>query len=175
MATRWFDRTFDLGLPAASFRPIVVRLRGFPDRLERELQGVAGEPLRMHVDGAWSIQENVGHLLDLEALWDQRLNDFDAGATVLHPADLENRRTHGANHNARRIEELLGEFRAARLRTIERLEPMSPPALSRVALHPRLNQPMSVVDLSFFVAEHDDHHLNTITTLLLRLVHEGRH
>ena len=56
-------------------------------------------------------------------------------------------------------------FRAARLRIVQRLERMSPAELSRVALHPRLQQPMSVVDLGFFVAEHDDHHLNTITTL----------
>jgi len=30
-----------------------------------------------------------------------------------------------------------------------------------VSRHPRLEQSMSVVDLSFFVAEHDDHHLAT--------------
>ena len=42
---------------------------------------------------------------------------------------------------------------------------MSPAELARTALHPRLRQPMSVVDLCFFVAEHDDHHLRTIDEL----------
>ena len=37
--------------------------------------------------------------------------------------------------------------------------------LARTALHPRLRQPMSVTDLCFFVAEHDDHHLQTIEEL----------
>jgi uncharacterized damage-inducible protein DinB len=162
---RWFDRKFDLGLPASGFPPILGRLRSFPDRLEREVQRVPDERLRLRIEGAWSIQENVGHLLDLEALWEQRLDDYDAGVTLLHPADLENRKTHDANHNASRIEDLLRDFRAARLRIVQRLERMSAAELSRVALHPRLQQPMSVVDLGFFVAEHDEHHLNTITTL----------
>jgi len=36
----------------------------------------------------------------------------------------------------------------------------------RAALHPRLQQPMRVLDLAFFVAEHDDHHLAHITRLI---------
>ena len=162
---RWFDRKFDLGLPASAFPPILGRLRSFPDRLEREVRRVPEERLTVRVGDGWSIQENVGHLFDLEALWEKRLDDFDAGVTVLHPADLENRKTHEADHNSRRIDDLLTAFRDARLRIVQRLERMSPAELSRVALHPRLQQAMSVVDLGFFVAEHDDHHLNTITTL----------
>jgi hypothetical protein len=36
----------------------------------------------------------------------------------------------------------------------------------RSALHPRLKTPMRLLDLAFFVAEHDDHHLATISELL---------
>ena len=162
---RWFDRKFDLGLPASAFPPILGRLRSFPDRLERQVRRVPEERLTVRVGDGWSIQENVGHLFDLEALWEKRLEDFDAGVTVLHPADLENRKTQEADHNSRRIDDLLTAFRDARLRIVQRLERMTPAELSRVALHPRLQQAMSVVDLGFFVAEHDDHHLNTITTL----------
>jgi hypothetical protein len=32
-------------------------------------------------------------------------------------------------------------------------------------VHPRLGTPMRLVDMMFFVAEHDDHHLATITEL----------
>ena len=162
---RWFDRTFDLGLQISAFAPTLGRLRSTPDRLEQAVRGLAIERLTRRVDGAWSIQENVGHLLDLEPLWEQRLDDFDAGAPVLHPADLENRKTHEANHNARAMADLLAEFRETRQRIVRRMERMSAEQLSRVALHPRLKQPMSVVDLGFFVAEHDDHHLATIARL----------
>ena len=162
---RWFDRTFKLGLPASAFPTILARLRSTPDRIEAATDGASPEMLRRRAGDAWSIQENVGHLLDLEPLWEQRLDDFDASATILHPADLENRKTHEANHNAREIRDLLGEFRTARLRIVGRLEKMSEADVMRVALHPRLQQPMSVVDLSFFVAEHDDHHLLTMAML----------
>lgn len=162
MAQRWFDRRFELGLPASVFGPILARLRSTPERLESLVRGRDRTALTRRSEEAWSAQENAGHLLDLESLWEQRLDDFDAGVTVLHPADLENRKTHEANHNARDLDDLLREFKAARMRIISRLEKMSAADLSRVALHPRLQQPMSVVDLAFFVAEHDDHHLETI-------------
>jgi|GEM_PF-4393916 len=34
------------------------------------------------------------------------------------------------------------------------------------ALHPRLKTPMRIVDLAYFVAEHDDHHLSRIRELV---------
>ena len=38
--------------------------------------------------------------------------------------------------------------------------------LERAARHPRLGTPMRVVDLAYFVAEHDDHHLARLRELL---------
>jgi uncharacterized damage-inducible protein DinB len=166
MAQRWFDRRFELGLPASAFGPILGRLRGTPARLEAAAKGRSPAALTRRAGDAWSAQENLGHLLDLESLWEKRLDDFEAGTTGLEPADLENRKTHEANHNARDIDDLLREFRTIRTRIVTRLERLSAAELSRVALHPRLKQPMSVVDLAFFVAEHDDHHLARIADLL---------
>jgi hypothetical protein len=37
--------------------------------------------------------------------------------------------------------------------------------LDKSSLHPRLMKPMKIIDLAFFVAEHDDHHLAQITFL----------
>ena len=162
---KWLDRTFALSLPVTSFPEILGRLRRTPDRLEACVGGVSPDMLRRRAGDTWSIQENVGHLLDLEPRWDQRLDDLAAGAEILSPADLKNRKTHDAHHNSRRIQDLLRDFRDTRLRTVARLERMDETALSRVALHPRLRQPMSAVDLAFFVAEHDDHHLATIAAL----------
>ena len=66
------------------------------------------------------------------------------------------------------ISDILADFSTVRLAIVERLARMSPTELARTALHPRLRQPMSVVDLCFFVAEHDDHHLRTIAELRSR-------
>jgi uncharacterized damage-inducible protein DinB len=162
---RWFDRKFELGLGADAAPELVERLRHTPERLAEAVRGLPPEMLTRRPEGKWSIQENAGHLFDLESLWDRRLDDYDAGAADLRPADLENRKTHEAAHNDRAISDLLAAFGAARLRIVERLALMSPADLARTALHPRLRQPMSVVDLCFFVAEHDDHHLRTIDEL----------
>ena len=164
MATpgRWFDRKFELGLGVEAAPELLERLRLTPKRLADAVSGLPPEVLTRKPDGKWSIQENAGHLFDLEALWDQRLDDYDAGATELHPADLENRKTHAAGHNDRAISEILADFSAIRSRIVDRLARMTPADLARTALHPRLRQPMSVTDLCFFVAEHDDHHLKTI-------------
>jgi hypothetical protein len=37
--------------------------------------------------------------------------------------------------------------------------------VQRTALHPRLNVRIRVIDLVFFIAEHDDHHLAQISEL----------
>lgn len=159
---RWFDRKFELGLGAEVAPELLERLRRTPERLADAVRGLPAEVLTQRPEGKWSIQENAGHLFDLEPLWDQRLDDYDASAKELHPADLENRKTHEAAHNDRPISDILAGFSTARGRIVDRLARMSPAELARTALHPRLRQPMSVVDLCFFVAEHDDHHLRTI-------------
>jgi uncharacterized damage-inducible protein DinB len=51
---------------------------------------------------------------------------------------------------------------------VERAEALGPADLGHAALHPRLGQPMTVVDHLFFVAEHDDHHLAAIGELIRR-------
>jgi uncharacterized damage-inducible protein DinB len=165
MPAKWFSRTFERGLPPEAVPEIFARLRTTPDSLATAVAGLSPEILTQRRDDKWSIQENAGHLFDLESLWDQRLADYTRGAETLHPADLENRKTHQANHNSRPISEILAAFRSARLAIIEKLTRMTPAELSRTALHPRLQQPMTVVDLCYFVAEHDDHHLATIENL----------
>ena len=162
---RWFDRKFELGLGADAAPELLERLGLTPERLADAVRGLPPEVLTRKREGKWSIQENAGHLLDLESLWDLRLDDYDAGATELHAADLENRKTYEAAHNDRPNSDILADFSAARGRIIARLAGMTSADFARTALHPRLRQPMSVVDLCFFVAEHDDHHLRTIEEL----------
>ena len=165
MMRRWFDRKFELGLTPDALPEILQRLRSAPDRLAAAVEGLSPEILTKRRDDKWSIQENAGHLFDLESLWDQRLDDYARGASNLHPADLENRKTHEAAHNDRPISDILENFRSARLAIVEKIAGMTPVEHARTALHPRLQQPMTIVDLCYFVAEHDDHHLRTISEL----------
>jgi uncharacterized damage-inducible protein DinB len=166
---RWFDRSFDFDFTQNIFPAIVERLSGTPARLEEKLAAIPENLLRLRPNDTWSILENIGHLTDLEPLWQGRLEDFLSGATVLRPADLTNATTDAANHNAFTPQVLLAGFRAARTRTIGMLEPLTEADIFRTALHPRLHQPMRLMDSFLFVAEHDDHHLARITEIVRNL------
>lgn len=165
-ASPWFDRTFELGRRDEEWPPLLQRLRSTPDRIAALLEGVGHDALTRRHAGRWSLLENVGHLHDLEALSERRLDDFEHASGLLSPADLENRATWDANHNARPEGEVLAGFRAARDRLVARLDSLPDDVRARTIEHPRLHQPMRVVDLMYFMAEHDDHHLSRLRELL---------
>jgi uncharacterized damage-inducible protein DinB len=167
--TRWFSRQFTFDLEPWAYPNLVERVRGTPARLDERLRGLDATTLTTRVGGRWSIQENAGHLLDLEALWARRLDDFEAGAERLYPADLTNRATDDADHNSGHIGDILANFRQARESFVRRLDRYDDAFITRTALHPRLAQAMRVIDFVLFVAEHDDHHLATITALLAEM------
>jgi hypothetical protein len=165
---RWIEREFKLGIPIEIFPNILERLRGTPARLEDRLIKLPPAVLTRKEGDAWSIQEHAGHLLDLGTLDHGRLDDFEAGGEMLRPADMGNRKTYEAEHNKRDIREILAEFRQERGAFVHRLESYDDAFIAKEALHPRLKQPMRVVDLAFFIAEHDDYHLARITESLKR-------
>ena len=164
--TRWFSRKFTFDAEVWAYPNLVERLRGTPARLEERLRGVPVSTLTNRVGDHWSIQENAGHLLDLESLWAGRLDDFERGVERLRAADLDNRQTHDADHNRAQIADILAQFRQERTAFVARLDQYDDAFVARSALHPRLSQPMRVIDHVLFVAEHDDHHLAAITELL---------
>ena len=161
----WFERKFEFTFPAEQYPNICVRLRSTPARLKEMLRGVPRNILCGKPGSGWSAQEHAGHLLDLEPLWSARVDDFLTGGDTLTAADLSNRKTHEANHNARELEEILREFRAARFALADRLEKFDASVFVQTMLHPRLKQSMRLVDHLYFVAEHDDHHLAKIWEL----------
>ena len=158
----WFDRKFDFTFPAEQLPDVIVRLQGTPARLEEILRAASLAALLAKPEGKWSAQEHAGHLLDLEALWQTRLEDFAADRQTLTAADLTNRKTNEAAHNTRSLSEILTAFRAARRHLLDSVEALPPAAFTRTITHPRLHQPMRLVDHLYFVAEHDDHHLTRI-------------
>ena len=158
----WFERKFDFTFPVEQYPILHVRLWGSPARLEEMLRGRSRDILIEKPAGKWSAQEHAGHLADLEPLWMARADDFLTDVDTLTAADLTNRKTDEANHNGRKLEEILTQFRTARLRLMERLGRLQPKLFTRTKLHPRLRQPMRLMDHLYFVAEHDDHHLAKI-------------
>jgi uncharacterized damage-inducible protein DinB len=158
----WFERHFDFCFPVELFPNICARLRGTPARLEELLRDVPRSTLTGKTHEQWSVQEQAGHLADMEPLWLVRVNDYATGRTELTPADLTNQKTFDANHNARGLDEILAEFRSAREELLESVLDLDDSVHSRSIPHPRMKVPMRLVDHLYFVAEHDDHHLARI-------------
>jgi uncharacterized damage-inducible protein DinB len=163
---KWFDRTFHFQHNQFILPSVIERLWGTAARLEEKLKNISEARLNRKVDNGWSVKEHIGHLSDLEPLWQGRLADMLNGQEEQRATDLLNNQTEQANHNERSVEELVHQFRKTRLRSIELLEGIPDEELFKSALHPRLKIPMNVLDLWVFVAEHDDHHLASITRLI---------
>src|SRR3989440_10758244 len=145
----WFKRQFSFELPIEMFANVVERVRGTPARLEELTRSLSSEVLIRRDGDKWSIQEQAGHLLDLESLGMRRLDDYQDKSQTLVAADMTNRKTHEANHNANRIENILGAFRKERMEFVRRLDSYDQEFVQRVALHPRLNVKIRVIDLVF--------------------------
>jgi len=165
--TPWFERKFEFNFPAGLFPVIVERLRGTLMQLELMLQNIPEERLIKKKDGKWSVKEVVGHLYDLEELWSGRIDDFLDHNEILRTADLNNTRTTNAGHNSKSVSELLSQFSTSRNNLIKKIKDFDETVVVLTALHPRLKQPMRLIDALFFVAEHDDHELTKIRSLLM--------
>lgn len=163
----WFERRFRFDLEPEYFPLVLERLIGTRPRLDALLAGASPGALLDRPGGAWSVQQHVGHLADLESLWYGRVDDVLSGLSEMRPADLLNRATEEADHNDRPIGEVLRLFAELRDRFTERLASLGLDDVARGADHPRLKQPMRIIDLAVFVAEHDDHHLATIRRRLI--------
>jgi len=164
--TLWTTRVFNFDFPIGLFPNLMERVKGTPVRVEALVKEVGEDTLSLKRDGKWSIKEHIGHLVDLEELHSGRIKDFENGVETLRPADMSNQKTEDANHNQKSIELLLNDLKSHRADFVKKIENFDERFLEKSALHPRLQVPMRVVDNIFFVAEHDDHHLASISKII---------
>jgi uncharacterized damage-inducible protein DinB len=164
--TPWFERKFDFNFPVGLFPVIIERLEGTLPRVAAMTKNKSEELLTRKLDNEWSAKEQVGHLYDLEELWYGRTGDFLSGKAILRAADLGNAKTHQSGHNKKSIGELIEQFSSARDKLIDMVRDVNEATAALTALHPRLQTPMRLIDHLFFIAEHDDHHLTKVRTLL---------
>jgi len=172
--TQWTDRRFNFDFPVGLFPVIMERLRGTYYRLNGMTSGLSNELLEYKPYGKWSIKENIGHLTDLELLHDGRITDFLERTPVLKAADMTNKLTNEAHHNDESLSGLLFNFNNFRNSLLTRFEQMEDSMHEITSLHPRLKILMRPVDMAFFIAEHDDHHLTGIRDIIRELKDQVR-
>ena len=79
---------------------------------------------------------------------------------------MTNKKTETGQHNDKKIGELLNEFNLQRNHLIDLFEKLDEETQDLKSLHPRLNKLIRPVDLAYFIAEHDDHHLADIRAII---------
>ena len=163
---KWFDRKFDFTFEQNIFPSIIDRLEGTIVRLKYRVKNASVKILKNKPNGHWSVLENIGHLSDLEPLWQNRLQEIFEGEEIMSSADLTNAKTNQAGHNKKSLVDLVSKFVFLRNETLIQLHQLTETDIYKSSLHPRLKTPMRIMDLFLFVAEHDDHHLVRIKELI---------
>ena len=72
----WVEKTFDFDFPVSESATLLEELAKAPARLAHLIGGVAEVDLVRREGKRWSIQENAGHLANVEALFLGRLDDY---------------------------------------------------------------------------------------------------
>ena len=163
---KWFDKKFKFKLPQDKFYTVLDKLSENPEKISRLVSSLPEEILTKIIENRWSIKENVGHLIDLEEVHEGRIDDFLAGKDILRAADMNNTKTKEANHNSKKIADLIEQFKSVRENFLKRMKNLDAKILLRSAKHPRLNQLMRPIDMAQFVLEHDEHHIQTIKEII---------
>ena len=157
----WFERKFTFGLPAGMLAFYLERLSGTAVRMEEKVKGLPDELLSQKFEGKWSVKQNIGHLAEVDRISNKRIDEMVSGADMLSPAVFEPQ-----DYNPWPIEKVIAFFRDARKSNLDRYKRLSANQLSLASTHPRLKLKMNPVDLAFFDAEHDDHHLLKISDII---------
>jgi hypothetical protein len=165
----WLNREFAFDHQVGVFPILLERLRGTTARSKDLALDCSEEMLAARVANKWSVKEHLGHLIDLEPLDNRRLDEFLGQVTVLSPADMGNRRTENGSHRCIPIANILARLASGRASFIGRLEALTEKEVAIVAVHPRLQKPIRLLDWVYFLAEHDDHHLALARGILAKL------
>lgn len=166
----WFERSFTFGIAPEMLPFFLERLRGTVVRLEYKVAYEADDILTYQPAGKWSIKQHIGHLGEVDEIALRRINEIVDGISPMTPAIVEPKN----DYNSQPVADIVQFFAGRRRVNLERYSKLSDEECFRQSLHPRLKMLMTPVDLAYFDAEHDDHHLVKINEILsLRMELDG--
>lgn len=157
----WFERNLKFGLSVEMLPYYLERLNGTAVRLAAKVNGFSEADLSFKLDGKWSVKQNIGHLAEVDTIANKRIDEMIAGVEIMSPAVFEPK-----DYNLWPIGKVIELFTLHRNQNINKYKGLSLTDLKKSSLHPRLKVQMTPVDLAWFDAEHDDHHLVRINEIL---------
>ena len=157
----WFERNLTFGFAAEMLPFFIERLHGTTVRIPAKIKDIDDAVLSEKLDGKWSIKQHIGHLAEVDEIANKRIDEMVHGISPMSPAVFEPQ-----DYNPWPIDKVVEFFITTRLKNIEKYKTLSRADLQKSSLHPRLLKQMTPVDLAWFDAEHDDHHLVKISELI---------
>ncbi len=162
----WSQRTFDYGRSLDELPVLLERVQGTTARLSNLFSRQPEEKLLHRADGKWSAIEHLGHLLTLQDRFYNRVDDFEHRRNRLCDINLRDQVPFLQRQRLRMLGDVLEEFRLKRLDFAQRVERFHRRSLEHAAYHPCQDRIMRPMDMLLWIAEHDDHHLASVRTLL---------
>ena len=160
----WFERKMNFGLPKEMLPFYLERLRGTVVRIEKKVEQLDDRILTNQLNGKWSIKQHIGHLAEVDEIANKRIDEMLHGNAVLSPAVFEPK-----DYNPWTIKAVIEYFETTRSKNLQKYQTIHTDDLLKFSEHPRLKMPMTPVDLAWFDAAHDDHHLVKINEIIFTL------
>lgn len=161
----WFERRFISGFPKGMLPFHLERLEGTLSRIKNKIQGIHEDLLSSRLNEKWSIKQNIGHLAEVDEIGLIRIDEIRKSLPSMSPAVFALKQ----DYNSKTVEEVIDYFKKNRLANLEKYKSLLDQELENASLHPRLKIQMTPVDLAWFEAEHDDHHLVRINEIISSL------
>lgn len=166
---QWMERKFTFGFPSGMLPFYIERLEGTAVRIEKKIKDIPDEILSLRLDDKWSVKENIGHLAEVDEVALKRIDEMVNGVSTLSPAVFEPKA-----YFKWAINDVMQYFEETRQLNISRYKALQQNDLKKSSMHPRLKLAMTPVDLAWFDAEHDDHHLVRISEILNVVTHQNK-
>jgi len=157
----WFERNLIFDRPVEMLPFYLERLNGTMARIKSKVNGIPDDVLSTKPDSKWSIKQNIGHLAEVDEIANKRIGEMLSRVAIMSPAVFEPQ-----DYNLWSIENVVALFCKNRKSNLEKYYSLTPIELQKSSLHPRLRLKMTPVDLAWFDAEHDDHHLVRINEII---------
>ncbi len=161
----WFERKFTFGIDPRLLPFLVERLRGTIARVESKVRDVPDAALSTRHEGKWSVKEIIAHLAEVDEIAFKRIEEIKRGVSPMSPAVIQPSR----DYNSWPIADVIAYFADSRTRNVSQYDQLDPSDLQKTSRHPRLGVMMNPVDLAWFDAEHDDHHLVRVGEIIAAL------
>lgn len=110
--------------------------------------------------GKWSPKEMMGHLLDVERVFQYRVFTIARGDQSSIPGMDEDEYVRSADFNRRRMDDLLAEFSVVRASSVMLLRNLSATELARIGT--ANGKPVSARAIAAMLYGHPEHHLQVL-------------